>query len=62
MSAGDDLIEHARRVVVDLEAKLRDARVRVDRLEIALHRIAGHGNITGEKAREIAADALATLD
>lgn len=30
----------------------------VDRLELALHRIVGHGNITGDKARTIAAEAL----
>lgn len=39
-----------------------EAADRIDRLEIAMHRIAGHGNITAEKAREIAAEALATLD
>jgi len=32
---------------------------RLDRLEIALHRIVGHGNITIEKAKAIAAEALA---
>ena len=31
---------------------------RIDVLELALHRIAGHGNITGAKAREIADEAL----
>lgn len=31
---------------------------RIEALELALHRIAGHGNITGDKAREIAAEAL----
>jgi hypothetical protein len=30
----------------------------VDRLELALHAISGHGNITGESARAIAAEAL----
>lgn len=31
---------------------------RIDQLEIALHRIVGHGNITVEKAKQIAAEAL----
>ena len=31
---------------------------RIDALELALYRIAGHGNITGDKAREIACEAL----
>jgi hypothetical protein len=31
---------------------------RVNRMELALHQIHGHGNITGERAREIAAEAL----
>lgn len=35
-----------------------EAAVRLDTLEMALHRIAGHGNITGERAREIASEAL----
>lgn len=35
-----------------------EAAARIDRLELALHRISGHGNITGDKAREIAAEAL----
>ena len=30
----------------------------VSRYELALYRIAGHGNITGEKARKIASEAL----
>lgn len=30
----------------------------IDEMELALHSIAGHGNITGERAREIAARAL----
>ena len=34
-----------------------DARFIVDAVN-ALHRIAGHGNITGDKAREIASEAL----
>jgi hypothetical protein len=33
----------------------------VDVLELALHRIAGHGNITGAKAREIAVEVLGLL-
>jgi hypothetical protein len=39
-------------------AYMREAAKRLDRMDIALHRIAGHGNITGERARQIAADAL----
>ncbi len=35
-----------------------DAAELILKLELALHRIAGHGNITGDKAREIAAEAL----
>lgn len=35
-----------------------EAAAWIDRLELALHRIAGHGNITGDKARTIAAEAL----
>lgn len=35
-----------------------EAADRIDELELALHRIAGHGNITGAKAREIAHDAI----
>lgn len=35
-----------------------EATQRIEALELALHRIAGHGNITGDKAREIAAEAL----
>lgn len=35
-----------------------DLAERVERYELALHGIAGHGNITGEKAREIASKAL----
>lgn len=30
----------------------------IDRLELALHLIAGHGNITADRARTIAAEAL----
>ena len=33
-------------------------RDRAEQLGLALHRIAGHGNITSDKAREIAAEAL----
>ena len=39
-------------------AKWEAIKAHIDRLEIALHRIAGHGNITAEKAREIAAEAV----
>lgn len=35
---------------------------RIDRLEVALHRIAGHANITAKKAREIAAEAVEKTD
>ena len=35
-----------------------EAADRIVALELALHRIAGHGNITGDKAREIASEAL----
>lgn len=35
-----------------------EAADRIDRLELALHRIAGHANITGEKARAVAEEAL----
>lgn len=31
---------------------------RLDAMELALHQIAGNGNITGRRAREIASDAL----
>lgn len=34
------------------------AMQRIDRLELALHQIVGHGNITGDRARDIAAEAL----
>lgn len=50
----------------DYCSRCRDAidgaslEARLDRYELALHRIAGHVNIAGEKAREIAAEALAT--
>lgn len=37
---------------------LLDAANYIDRLELALHQIAGHGNITGDRARKIAAEAL----
>lgn len=39
-----------------------DCGKHIERLELALHRIAGHGNITGQQARAIAADAVATAD
>ena len=35
-----------------------DARLHIINLELALYRIAGNGNITGDKAREIACEAL----
>lgn len=31
---------------------------RLDTMELALHQIAGHGNITGDRARQIAIEAL----
>mgnify|MGYP000877845387 CR=1 FL=1 len=34
------------------------AMQRIDRLEIALHTIVGHGNITVERAKQVAAEAL----
>ena len=34
------------------------AHDRIIKLELALHQIAGHGNITGDRAREIASEAL----
>lgn len=36
----------------------REAADYIEQLELALHRIAGHSNITGDKARAIAAEAL----
>lgn len=36
----------------------REAIARIDALELALHRIVGHGNISVEKAKEVAAEAL----
>lgn len=37
---------------------IREAAKRIDTLTIALHRIAGHGNITAKKARSIADEAV----
>lgn len=34
------------------------SKKRISKLELALHQIAGHGNITGERARAIASEAL----
>lgn len=45
-----------------LKASLRKADRRIDRLEIALHRIAGTVNITAEQAREIAAEAVEKIE
>ena len=36
----------------------RQAADVIDRFELALHRIVGHGNITVEKAKAVAAEAL----
>jgi hypothetical protein len=30
----------------------------IDRLELGLHQIAGHGNITGDRARQVACETL----
>lgn len=52
---------YGRNFIASTEAQksiLIAAMHRFDRMELALYRIAGHGNITGEKAREIAAEAL----
>lgn len=46
---------------IDIDSLIRElvaCKRRIDRLEIALHRIAGHGNVAADKAREIAAEAL----
>ena len=48
-----------RQMITDTIA-MRQAIDRIEILEIALHRIAGHADITGEKAREIAAEALSS--
>lgn len=37
---------------------LRETAAHVIKIELALHQIAGHGNITGERARQIASEAL----
>lgn len=37
---------------------IANAEIHIERLELALYRIVGHGNITGDKARTIAAEAL----
>lgn len=46
------------RLIAEADVFLREASEYVNKLELALHRIAGHGNITGDKAREIATEAL----
>ena len=38
--------------------EMAEAADRIDKLEIALHRIVGHGNITVDQAKEIAAEAV----
>lgn len=41
-----------------LESTIAALRQRVDALEIALHTIVGHGNITVERAKRVANEAL----
>ncbi len=41
-----------------LPGEMEAAAQMIDDLSLALHQIAGHGNITGDRAREIAAAAL----
>lgn len=38
---------------------INEAADRIDKLEIALHTIVGHGNITVERAKQVAREALA---
>jgi len=42
-----------------LEARIAKLEARINELELALHTIVGHGNITVERAKRVAADALA---
>lgn len=42
-----------------LEARIAKLEARINELELALHTIVGHGNITVERAKQVAADALA---
>lgn len=42
-----------------LESTIAALRQRVDALEIALYTIVGHGNITVERAKQVANEALA---
>ena len=51
----EQTVERIRRNI-DMRACAREKRI--EKLEIALHQIAGHGNITGERARKIAKEAL----
>lgn len=44
----------------DDAALMQKAAARVDALELALQTIVGHGNITVERAKQVAAEALAT--
>lgn len=46
------------RLIEEADTFLREASAYVNRLELALHQIAGHGNIAGDRARQIACDAL----
>lgn len=56
-----DLLRRNRALVSEFAAvnvRLQHSEKQVDRLELALHRIVGHGNITVEKAKVVAAAAL----
>ncbi len=56
---GDPMRDYLEQREKALEARIAKLEVRINDLELALHTIVGHGNITVERAKLVAANALA---